>query len=322
MRSLIVLLSLAFSAWSQAADQSSSASAPCNATGAPPIRTVTPVTRKPDCKAGELFTFVQNGVTRYACWNLPLQARVRPRVAGRKWPLIIYLHGSLTTPNSLYHEGKSLFKLRNTFPLSDDPTVKGFLILAPEGRRATPWPSSGFETGTGFHWDEWYRDPATNLDAAAVDHFLDVAVGTGLVDTRRVYVFGWSNGAYMSALYGVWRSDRIAAIGQYAGANPWSRTPCPLPLPVQPHVPLILLRNLCDALVSCATTSEWISELTAAQWPFEAYSLTFSGAEAPPSEGCTADCSRAKGIHNHIRFPAKSVFEKRLLPFFKAHPHG
>jgi len=71
----------------------------------------------------------------------------------------------------------------------------------------------------------------------------------GLVDPDRIYVFGWSNGAYMSELYGMWRSDWIAAIGQYAGANPWSRTPCPVPIPEGRKVPLVLLRNLCDALI-------------------------------------------------------------------------
>ncbi len=43
---------------------------------------------------------------------------------------------------------------------------------APEGRIATPYASDTFETGTGFHWDEWYRDASQNLDAQAIDHFL------------------------------------------------------------------------------------------------------------------------------------------------------
>ena len=293
-----------------------SSNPPCSpSTGAPPITTVPPVTQPVDCQDGKLLSFEQSGVTRYACLNLPAQAK---RSKG-KWPLIIYLHGSETNPASLYKEGKSLFELHDTFALSNDPAVKGFLIVSPEGRNAQPWPAAAGAQQVGIRWDEWYRDPAANLDAAAIDHFLDAAVATGLVDTRRIYVFGWSNGAFTAALYGVWRSGRIAAIGQYAGANPWARPPCPIAMPNGPQVPLILIRNLCDRVVPCSLTSEWIGNLTAAKWPFESYNLFDDGSEAPASQPCAKVCSKVQGIHDHIRWPQKSVLEKRLLPFFKRH---
>jgi poly(3-hydroxybutyrate) depolymerase len=79
--------------------------------------------------------------------------------------------------------------------------------------------------------DTWYRNPDENLDALAIDHFLDEVIETGLIDTDRIYVFGWSNGGYMTALYGIWRKDRIAATGQYAAADPWTQLPCPGTLP-------------------------------------------------------------------------------------------
>ncbi len=142
------------------------------------------------------------------------------------------------------------------------------MTLAPAGRRATPWPASDFQTGTGFHWDEWYRNPTGNLDVLAIDHFVVEVMKTGMVDPKRVYVFAWSNGAYMSVLYGMWRSNTIAAIAQYAGADPWSRPACPIPFQSTRQGPLVLHRNLCDAAVPCATTSEWISTLTRLNWPF------------------------------------------------------
>lgn len=287
-------------------------------TGAPPIRTSVPATKRPFAYQGRVLSFNQNGTPRYACLNLPQQAQ-RERDSGtltsKKWPLLIYLHGSLTTPMSLYLLGRGLFQLRHTFPLSHDPATQGFIILSPEGRKATPWPATTFQTGTGWHWDEWYRDPADNLDALAIDHFLDETIATGLVDTRQIYLFGWSNGAYMSALYGVWRSERIAAIGQYAGADPWSRLPCPVPLQYTRQVPLILLRNLCDALVPYDTTTAWIETLTQAQWPFEHYNLGLWGevtaVNTPPA------CSKARGVFEHVRWPRQRVFQEHLLPFFK-----
>ncbi len=239
---------------SKKSSTTAAASYVCSTDGTPPMPTTTPVTIKPYCEHGRILSFEQEGITRYACFDSPAQA-AQAQKATKRWPLFIYLHGSRATPDSIYTLGKDLFHLHDDYPLSDDPNVRGFFLLSPEGRRATPWESV---TGTGFHWDEWYRNPSKNLDVLAIDHFVDEVVSMGQVDPRRIYVFGWSNGAYMAALYGIWRSSRVAAIGQYAGADPWSRTPCPVLLRYERQVPLVLLRNLCDALVPCATTSDWI----------------------------------------------------------------
>jgi poly(3-hydroxybutyrate) depolymerase len=314
---LSLVLSILLSVLGSAAGFGVEEQVTCSADGAPPFTTDQPVTVRPYCYQGRLLSFNQNGITRYACFNAPQQARGE-QGAGRKWPLLIYLHGSLTTPDSLYLFGRELFDLHNTYLLSGDPDARGFYILAPEGRRATPWPSNGPQTGTGFHWDEWYRNPDDNLDALAVDHFLEEALATGRIDPRRIYVFGWSNGAYMSALYGVWRSDRIAAIGQYAGANPWSRTPCPVTLEADRKVPVVLLRNLCDALVPCATTSQWIETLEDLNWPFEYHNLSLRG-DLTSASSCAQRCSRERGLYEHVRWPKKEALLE-MLGFLREHP--
>ncbi|MFY0572312.1 hypothetical protein ACN28E_51925 [Archangium lansingense] len=294
---------------------SADASVTCSVDGAPPMRTVEPVTLHPRADGGEVLSFVQEGVTRYACLNLPAQA-AQPGSAGRKWPLLIHLHGSRATPASLYSLGKALFALHDTAALSSDPAVRGFLVLSPMGRRARP---AGALSGTGFHWDEWYRNPTANLDALAIDHFLDEVVARGLVDTRRIYVFGWSNGAYMSALYGMWRAKRIAAIAQYAGANPWTRLPCPVPMTWTRKVPIALMRNLCDALVPYSATQEWIETLQARDWPFEYQSLDFHGAATAPGASPPRRGGKLRGLYEHIRWPDQAALEK-MLAFLGRHP--
>ena len=285
----------------------------CDNYGTLPIRTVQPVTQSLKCEDGIELTFQQGEVTRYACLNYPDQAETHDY----KWPLIIYLHGSLVTPESLYGDGKDFFELRNESHLSDDPNVKGFIILSPEGRIAIPYQANDPATGEGFHWDEWYRNSEKNLDALAIDHFLDTLISMGKVDERRIYVYGWSNGAFMAALYGTWRSDRIAAIGQYAGANPWIRPPCPVELTYDRQVPLFLIRNRCDKLVPCSETNEWIDTLTARNWPFKYHSLDAAGYITEDNscsdlKGCTGDL----GLAEHFRWPRKEPFEK-MLEFFK-----
>ncbi|WP_266170144.1 PHB depolymerase family esterase [Dyella subtropica] len=313
-RVLVPLISLTLAAAVAAAD-TTVAQPTCSATGTPPLETVEPVTERPICKDGQVLSFDQNGVTRYACLNLPLHA------AGgtSKWPMIVYLHGSMTTPDSLYRAGRALFKLSRNYPLSAQAGTQGFILLAPEGRRAQAWASGGPHTGTGFHWDEWQRDPASNLDVQAIDRFIDQAVTTGLVDAKQIYVFGWSNGADMAVLYGAWRADRIAAVGQYAGTDPWQRTPCPVDMPSGRQVPLTLMRNMCDALATCSDTSSWSSTLEKQNWPLRRVNLTLDGKDAGPNAQCVQSCEKTRGLYEHIRWPQEAVLADRMLEFFKAH---
>jgi predicted esterase len=291
----------------------------CSVSGAPRIRTVPPVTEPPSCREGQVLSFDQNGITRYACLHIPEQAIEKQKSnVIYKWPLLIYLHGSLTTPDSINWVGTDLLNLRDEFHLSGNEKVRGFFLLAPEGRKADPWPSQdveGLKTGTGMHWDEWYRDPSGNLDAQAIDYFVDQLIKSGRVDTKRIYVFGWSNGAYMAALYGVWRSDRIAAIGQYAGADPWSRLPCPVPMEYHRPVPLVLLRNLCDDLVPCEVTSAWVDTLKKERWPYKLVNLDPSGDISTSDQNCERRCSKIVGIYEHIRWPKDQVLME-MLKFF------
>lgn len=286
----------------------------CSATGTPPIETIEPVTERPACRDGQILSFDQAGITRYACLNLPPQA-----ATASKTPMVVYLHGSLTTPDSLYRSGRALVELSRDYPLSTQADTKGFILLSPEGRRAKPWTSESAHTGAGFHWDEWQRDPAQNLDVQAIDHFIDEVVAKGIVDEKQIYVFGWSNGADMAVLYGAWRAERIAAVAQYAGTDPWSRTPCPVEMPAGRPVPLTLLRNMCDALATCPASSSWSTTLEGRNWPFQRVDLTFRGNKAEGSPQCVQSCGKARGLYEHIRWPRKTVLADEMLAFFKAH---
>jgi predicted esterase len=288
----------------------------CNEYGTLPIRTVYPVTIPLICEDGEQLIYEQGSVVRHACLNYPVQADS----LDYKWPLIVYIHGSLVTPMSLYTFGRNFFNLRDEFKLSNNDSIRGFITLSPEGRIAKPWTGQGPATSEGLHWDEWYRNPDDNLDADAIDNFLNQVVSTGMVDTSRIYVFGWSNGEYMTVLYSTWRSSRIAAMGQYAGANPWSRTPCPIPMNYARQVPLFLMRNICDALVPYTTSQQWIDTLIASNWPFKYHNLDAVG-EFTMNDSCNTNpgCSGYKGLVEHMRWPRKTSLEL-MLEYFRLHP--
>ncbi len=91
-----------------------------------------------------------------------------------------------------------------------------------------------------------------------------------------------------------------------------------MPFEATRKVPLVLLRNLCDQLVPCTTTRNWIDTLTAKSWPFEYHNLGFDGSLTADTE-CTASCSKDRGIFEHIRWPQPDAL-RAMLSFLEQHP--
>jgi polyhydroxybutyrate depolymerase len=72
----------------------------------------------------------------------------------------------------------------------------------------------------GGNWD--LNAPAsTNGDVALFDAILLVAHNTLCIDPRRVFVTGFSNGAYMANQLGCRRGDRIRGLVTHAGGGPY-----------------------------------------------------------------------------------------------------
>jgi poly(3-hydroxybutyrate) depolymerase len=136
-----------------------------------------------------------NGERRYACIQEPTIATVP---AGGL-PLLVYLHPSLFTPDTVYVT--NIPEQIDTADLSGDGR-RGFILLAPQGRdtrHVYPYPD---DSGPG--WDNWHRpaNPSDNVDVAAIDHYIAAAIATGKVDPKRVFLTGWSNGSAMAIYYG------------------------------------------------------------------------------------------------------------------------
>jgi poly(3-hydroxybutyrate) depolymerase len=138
-----------------------------------------------------------SGEDRYVCRWGPQGTREHPL------PLVVFLHGSVGAFAADSILLTRLVGMTGSADLGDGP---GFVLLAPEGRYISHY-YPGFGR-TGFGWDNWYRqlDPAgpvtiggrtypENPDAAAIDNFIAERTATGTIDTRRIYVMGWSNAA-------------------------------------------------------------------------------------------------------------------------------
>ncbi len=320
----------------------------CGPFGDPPAKILGSV--KPACGSGEILGPWKDsdGTDRYACLYEPASAK-----AIRKLPLLIYLHPSLFGPWTITHT--NLLDLQRTFSLTGGPAGPGFIVLAPQGRNTThyyQWPDN-----RGMGWDNWYRQlsPAGdvkigktvyrgNVDAAMIDHFIAEAASITKVDTRRIYVTGWSNGAAMGLLYALNRPN-VAAAAVYSAPDPFGALidPCQqkpvADAPVSnaevrvynPLVPAMNVHNACDIAGTCPNAEKLAEELHAAGGVnFEDVIVDSSGKRV---DACSASCGTDPngglellhnpsgwflGLHHHGRWP--SEWTEPMLEFFRDHP--
>lgn len=324
---------------------SASAPAICSPFGDPPA-IVTGVI-KPDCLHGRMLGPWKdaNGDDRYACLWEPHVVK-----AGRL-PLVIYLHPSLFGPQTVARTG--LLSYQDDTSLRADGTV-GYIVLAPMGRKTLHHYPRPDEKGLG--WDNWYRQlsPAgavtagkalyrSNVDAAAIDHFLGEVTATGKVDPERIYVMGWSNGAAMAYLYGLNRRT-IAAAAIYSAPDPFGALDDPCPQTPRagpaadsaqievfnPALPAMHVHNSCDIAGLCPNAELMAAQMRSAG--IEVRDAIIDYTQAPVNE-CTLSCGAREngmvtpgadplgysvGFIEHSRWPKK--WTPLMLDFLRNHP--
>jgi dienelactone hydrolase len=321
--------------------------AACGPFGNAPVRVLGAV--KPECGKGQLLGPWRDaeGTAHYACLFEPDSASPK-----NKLPLLVYLHPSLFDAATVGRTG--LLKMAATYPLSGNPKRPGFIVLAPQGRRTThfyPFPDS-----RGRGWDNWYRQLSPdgsvkaggkvypeNVDAAAIDHFIMQVGASGKVNTRRIYVTGWSNGAAMAILYALNRPD-IAAAAVYSAPDPFGtfNDPCPQ-TPVagarasdkqihvfNPRAPIMHVHNSCDIGGMCPNGERLAKELRSAGVSIDDVIIYRSSKRV---DACWSWCGTNPdaymsvltcplgwtiGLYHHGRWPSK--WNPAMLDFLRSHP--
>lgn len=342
----IVCLALAaylFSCTIAIADQPTA----CGPFGAPSAAVISDV--KPGCGKGALLGPWKDtdNIDRYACLYEPKTAD-----ATHKLPMIVYLHPSLVSAGWI--TATNILDGQNSTSLSDDPKSVGYIVLAPEGRKTTHY--YAFPDNKGIGWDNWYRQfsPAgdvkigdttwrENTDAATIDHFIAAEVATGKVDTKRIFVTGWSNGAAIGVLYGVNRPN-IAATAVYSAPDPFRafNDPCPQ-TPVagaptnntqvqifNPAARIMHVHNACDIGGICPNGEQMATELNAAGVVVDdvlvdnhherVHSCDDSCGTDPkaPMKSTATVAGSLIGFGNHVRWPKEWM--NAILDFFRQHP--
>ena len=304
---------------------------------------------KPHCGKGDLLGPWKDadGIDRYTCLYAP--ARTGPN---RKLPMIVYLHPSLFGAGWITRT--NILDYQNSVSLSDDPANVGYIVLAPEGRKTTHY--YPFPDNRGIGWDNWYRQLTPsgdvrsgnttwreNADGAAIDHFIATEVESGAVDTNRIYMSGWSNGAAMAYLYALNR-PAIAAAAVYSAPNPFGAFDdrCEQRPVVgaatgntkiqifNPSIPTLHIHNSCDTAGICPSSERLANELHAAGVSVEDVILDNRGNEvhecnsacgSNPNAGfvlLTNPVGSMEGMVNHSRWPKARTL--KMLEFSRQHP--
>ena len=283
------------------------------------------------------------GTNHYSCLYQPASAS-----PSKPLPLIVFLHGSIANADSVVLT--NLLDFLSTANLG--APGRGFILLAPQGRDTThKYPSPDDE---GLGWDNWYRqlNPTgdvtvagvtykENVDAAAIDHFIDEQVATGKVDRKRIFLTGWSNGAAMAILYSLNR-PQVASAAVYSAPDPFGafQDPCEqkpvINAPASngeiqvfnPHVPLMHVRNSCDIGGICPNGLTLDAQVRAIGGAIDdviidSDSNQVQSCEAvcgtnPDAGGDVPIAASMRGLKNHVFWP--KLWTARMLEFMKQHP--
>lgn len=282
------------------------------------------------------------GQTRAACEYIPPSA-------GTQVPLVVFLHGSHGSADDVYND--TLLR-QDAVSASLKPGITGFALASMQGRNLH-W--LGSNPG-GSHHDWMFRDlasPSKNPDIADLDHLVDTLVKTGKIDPKRIYVMGWSNGAFFGQMYAIARyttatpgGNHVASAVMYAGADPFgdpigTNPSCQLASDPTSSVPIDIVHRSCDAIVPCDAAQAtkfgvvpdyavepWFQKLTGSVGDANAHD-TIVNAKATLVSTCAAVslCTKTIGTLNHLHWPdgiddsSGHNLEPAMLAFLRNHPH-
>jgi dienelactone hydrolase len=123
-------------------------------------------------------------------------------------PLVIALHGNGdTSANFIASMGFAA--------LADQD---GFVLVAPQG--VTQSFTYMGQPLNGIDWDAYRPVSGGNIDVPLLDEIRNQLVATGSIDVKRIMVFGYSQGGYLSFRYGMDAAAALSCTAVGAAANP------------------------------------------------------------------------------------------------------
>ncbi|SPO26303.1 conserved hypothetical Ustilaginaceae-specific protein [Ustilago trichophora] len=290
----------------------------CNQYGNPPARVLSDLESPNGLQDyiqichGQILTMTDRaGQKRAVCFYAnPKSTKDKPL------PLLVYLHPSLAG-TTITFPLTGIDGVRDTQSLNnEDPSRLGFSYILPAGRNTVhqyPIPDD-----VGLGWDNWYRNldrssPELNIDVDFIDKTIAYAKANVPVDSRRVFMTGWSNGASMAELYAA-NTDGIASAAVYSAPDPFrdSQDPCTQVSSLKYATPVRDVHNYCDILGIC-TTGKYYHDDLKKRYPSLPQSIVVidvltaaiksQDANAQCNPACQGPCGITTGTLGHLRWP-------------------
>ncbi|CAF1263681.1 unnamed protein product [Rotaria sp. Silwood1] len=271
------------------------------------------------CKklSGQRLTFTDsNNEARCACLLITSSSKALP--------LVVWLQPSVVYPTSVYNT--NFIVEASTAKLTGKASgPSGYHLLLPAARITKNFECSAVSC---IAWDTWYRnfnrsDLKMNVDVRTIDYFINHVVyhmPNVHVDSSRVFLSGWSNGASMALLYAL-NAPNIAAAATYSSTNPYQNDndPCPqTPYPSQ-RTSVLDLVNECDSAGICLGGQKFIADLNNRYGnQLTAKFITITGYYQPkptPTPKCVT-CSEWQGLFYHGRWPV-NLNDQIFYAFFR-----
>ena len=234
-----------------------------------------------------------NGTPRYGCVFSPRDLEKRTPL-----PLLVFFHGEGDDATAVHRKTKLRRRYHKT-DLSGDPRRRGFIILAPQGRRLEKTSWLRFDTA---------HVAVDNVDLETVDHFVDELQKKGMIDPRQVYAAGHGRGGEMATLYAMLRPDRIAAFATFGSNGARFKWSCATPPP-----PAAILYRACDTMTPCADVEQWLQAREDARAPTWSLRMGATRKAEPTCVLSKRRCRPKKGKINHNRWPKSR--EKEMLEY-------
>ncbi|CAF3003410.1 unnamed protein product [Rotaria sp. Silwood2] len=252
--------------------------------------------------SGQLLNFTDsNNETRCACLLITSSSK--------RLPLVVWLQPSIVYPTSVYDTNFTV----EAYTANLTGTIRGpsgYHLLLPAARI-----TKNFECGliNCIAWDTWYRnfnrsDPKMNVDVQAIDYFINHTVyhmSNLHVDSTRVFLSGWSNGASMALLYAL-NTPNIAAAAVYSSTNPYQNDndPCSQTPNPSKNTSVLDLVNQCDSTGICVGGQEFIVDLQNLYNSHLNYQfISMNGSSNLMPKPPCINCTEWAGLANHDRWP-------------------
>ncbi len=130
-------------------------------------------------------------------------------VGARPIPLVLALHGNGDT-------AQNFVKTSGLLAASD---ADGFVLVAPQGVRQTI--TFGGQTIPDVSWDGYRSAGEGSIDLPLFDELRTRLLATGAIDTKKIVVYGYSQGGYASFRWALEASAALSCSAVIAAANPF-----------------------------------------------------------------------------------------------------